>query len=59
MQLPFAVVPLIQFTSSRKLMGEFVNPFAVKVLAWGVAVLIIGLNLWLLKDTVLKWVGIL
>ena len=40
-------------------MGEFVNPFAVKVLAWGVAVLIIGLNLWLLKDTVLKWVGIL
>jgi manganese transport protein len=58
-QLPFAVVPLIQFTSSRKLMGEFVNPFAVKVLAWTVAVLIIGLNLWLVKDTVLKWMGIL
>jgi manganese transport protein len=54
-QLPFAVVPLVQFTSSRKRMGEFVNPPLVKVLAWTVAVGIIGLNLWLLTETVSTW----
>jgi len=37
LQLPFAVLPLIQFTSDRERMGEFVNPRWVKVLAWGVA----------------------
>jgi manganese transport protein len=35
-QLPFAVVPLVQFTCSRKRMGEFVNPLPVKILAWTV-----------------------
>jgi Mn2+/Fe2+ NRAMP family transporter len=29
-------------------MGEFVNPWWVKLLGWGCTVLIIGLNLWLL-----------
>jgi manganese transport protein len=48
MQLSFAVVPLVMFTGDRKLMGEFVNPLWLKVLAWGVAALIAGLNAWLL-----------
>lgn len=56
-QLPFAVVPLVQFTSSRERMGEFVNPPLVKVLAWTVAAGIIGLNLWLLTETVKGWVS--
>jgi manganese transport protein len=56
-QLPFAVVPLVQFTSSRSRMGEFVNPPLVKVLAWTVAATIIGLNLWLLKQTIGDWLG--
>lgn len=56
-QLPFAVVPLVQFTCSRKRMGEFVNPPWVKVLAWTVAAAIIGLNLWLLTVTVKGWVS--
>ena len=55
-QLPFAVVPLVQFTSSRAKMGKFVNPPLVKVLAWFAAALIIGLNLWLLKETIGGWV---
>src|SRR5262249_2872736 len=33
MQLPFAVVPLIKFTSSRAKMGVFASPVVVKVLA--------------------------
>ncbi|MGH2360249.1 MAG: Nramp family divalent metal transporter, partial [bacterium] len=49
------VVPLVQFTSNRKRMGEFVNPPLVKALAWTVAAAIIALNLWLLKQTISNW----
>ena len=48
MQLSFAVVPLVMFTSDKKMMGEFVNPPWLKALAWGTAALIAGLNAWLL-----------
>jgi manganese transport protein len=45
------VVPLVIFTSSRKWMGEFVNARWLKALAWFTAVLIAGLNAWLLLET--------
>lgn len=48
MQLPFAVFPLVRFTSSRDKMGEFVNARWVKVLAYTTAIAIAGLNAWLL-----------
>jgi manganese transport protein len=48
LQLSFAVVPLVQFTSSRTKMGEFVNPRWLVALAWVATVVIAGLNLWLL-----------
>jgi len=49
-QLPFAVIPLIQFTNSRMKMGEFANSRATAVIAWVVASAILLLNaelLWL------------
>ncbi len=49
-QLPFAVIPLVQFTSNRGKMGEFVNSRVLSVIAWTVAVIILFLNfeyLWL------------
>ncbi len=52
LQLSFAVVPLVQFTGDREKMGRFVNPAWVKALSWTVAILIIGLNGYLLWDTV-------
>ncbi|MEG3876491.1 Nramp family divalent metal transporter [Microcoleus sp. herbarium7] len=52
LQLPFAVIPLVMFTSNRNLMGEFVNPFWLKTLAWLVASIIVGLNSWLLLQTI-------
>jgi manganese transport protein len=51
MQLSFAVVPLILFTSDRHKMGSFANPMWVNVLAWTTAVIIIILNGKLLADT--------
>ncbi|PSH04185.1 MAG: divalent metal cation transporter [Acidobacteria bacterium] len=53
MQLSFAVFPLVMFTSDRKLMGEFVNPPWIKALSWATALLIAGLNIWLLAKTLL------
>lgn len=52
MQLSFAVIPLVMFTSDTAKMGEFVNPPWRKYLAWGVAILIAGLNAWLLLQAV-------
>ncbi len=55
MQLSFAVVPLVMFTSDKAKMGAFVNPRWVKVLAWFVAALIGSLNAWLLVETFRGW----
>jgi manganese transport protein len=49
LQLPFAVVPLVQFTSDRTKMGAFVNPVWLKVVAWIISLTIIGLNITLLS----------
>src|ERR1700682_1537516 len=50
-QLPFAVVPLIQFTGDRSKMGEFTNSRITAVFGWAMATAIIVLNgalLWLI-----------
>jgi manganese transport protein len=50
LQLSFAVVPLVLFTSSKAKMGAFVNPVWVQILAWATAGLIIALNVKYLSD---------
>ena len=51
LQLPFAVFPLLQFTSDRGKMGQFALPLWMRALAWPVAVVIAALNAWLLYQT--------
>ena len=53
LQLPFAVFPLVSFTSNRHKMGPFVAPLWMQALAWLVAVIIAALNVWLLYQTFL------
>jgi manganese transport protein len=48
LQLPFAVFPLLLFTSDRRRMRELVNPWWMTALGWPVAVLIAALNVWLI-----------
>ena len=48
LQLPFAVFPLVKFTSEPAKMGQFVNPAWVQYLAWAVAIIIALLNIWML-----------
>ena len=57
LQLSFAVFPLVQFTSDRAKMGEFVNPTWLKFLAWTVAIVIGSLNAWLLFQTFSGWLA--
>jgi manganese transport protein len=57
LQLPFAIVPLVHFTNNRQKMGPFVNPGWVKVLAWSTAALVIGLNAWLVEQTLGDWLS--
>ena len=51
LQLSFAVVPLVQFTSSKQKMGEFANPIWLKILAWIIAIVIMGVNGYMLVQT--------
>jgi manganese transport protein len=48
LQLPFAIYPLIRFTSNPALMGRHVNGRAIRVLAWSLLAGITAANLWLL-----------
>ncbi|GEP01154.1 Nramp family divalent metal transporter [Methylobacterium haplocladii] len=52
MQLPFAVIPLVQFVSDRSKMGALVIPGWLKLLAWGIAAVIVALNVKLLFETI-------
>ncbi|HLJ96854.1 MAG TPA: Nramp family divalent metal transporter [Gemmataceae bacterium] len=54
-QLPFAVIPLVQFTSDRRRMGEFANRGWVKSLAWICALTVVVLNAILIVLQLLKW----
>ena len=46
LQLSFAVVPLVMFTSDKAKMGPFVSPRWISTLAWLVALIIATLNVW-------------
>ncbi len=55
LQLSFAIIPLITFTSQRSFMGEFANRPWVFAIACGVAALILSLNGWLVFEVVGAW----
>jgi manganese transport protein len=54
LQLSFAVIPLVAFTSDRRKMGEFVSPRWLQTLAWLAAAVIVFLNAKYLSD----WSGL-
>lgn len=52
MQLPFAIVPLIFFTSDRKIMGDFAVKPLFRVLGWIAVIMIAGLNFYFILSQV-------
>lgn len=57
LQLPFAVIPLVRFTSDPARMGGFANALWVRLLAWTAVAVIVGLNTWLVVQTVPGWLA--
>jgi manganese transport protein len=57
LQLPFAIVPLIRFTSERSILGRFATPAWAQWLAWLIAGCIVGLNAWLIARALSQWQG--
>ncbi|MFO0830607.1 MAG: Nramp family divalent metal transporter [Phycisphaerales bacterium] len=55
LQLGFAVVPLVMFTTSRAKMGRFANGPVIMAAAWATAAIIVGLNAYLLYQTIVGW----
>lgn len=52
LQLPFALFPVLTFTSSRKVMGDFINGPMTKLLASILSVIVISINLYFVYDYV-------
>jgi manganese transport protein len=55
LQLSFAVIPLIHFTSNRRNMGEFATRPWAQLLAWTAAAIIVCLNAKLVLDQIGEW----
>ena len=55
LQLGFAIIPLIHFTSDKKKMGVFAINLWMKTAAWAVAVIIVSLNIKLVFQEVNGW----
>ena len=56
LQLSFAVIPLIHFTSNTLNMGRFATPWWGQILAWLTALIIVALNGKLVLDQVTQWI---
>ncbi len=52
LQLPFAMFPLLQFTSSRKRMGTWRNGWFLLATGWGSAMLITAMDIYGLPESV-------
>jgi manganese transport protein len=57
LQLPFAIIPLIHFTSDKEKMGIFANKLWVNTLAWFSALLVIVLSIQLVIMTLTDWIS--
>ncbi|HYA18027.1 MAG TPA: Nramp family divalent metal transporter [Bryobacteraceae bacterium] len=55
LQLPFAIMPLIHFTSDRRRMGPFTSGPKLHFAGWTTALVVLGLNMWLAEQTIAEW----
>lgn len=57
LQLPFAVIPLIHFTSNKNTMGECANNYWIKAASWFVASVIVALNGKMVMEQLSDWIA--
>ncbi|XP_010265996.1 PREDICTED: metal transporter Nramp5-like [Nelumbo nucifera] len=56
-ELPFALVPLLRFTSSKTKMGHHKNSLTVSIISWVLGFSVIGINMYFLATSVLNWMS--
>ena len=56
LQLGFAIIPLIHFTSDKEKMGDFAIKTITKIFAWLVTLVILVLNIKLVYETINTWI---
>ncbi|GLJ07662.1 hypothetical protein SUGI_0072050 [Cryptomeria japonica] len=54
-ELPFALIPLLKFTSSKIKMGPHKNSIAVTILAWLIGLILIVINIFFLSTGFVDW----
>ncbi|XP_019877691.2 protein Malvolio-like [Aethina tumida] len=52
LQLPFAVIPTIAFTSNPKIMGQFVNGMAFKIVSIILSITVVGINTFFVVEKI-------
>ena len=55
LQLPFAIIPLLQFTNEPRRMGEFTSGWKIRATGWATAIVVLGLNIWLAGQSIADW----
>ena len=58
LQLGFAIIPLIHFVSSKKLMGGFHIKWPLQIASWLITIIIVSLNGKLVFDEITGWLAI-
>ncbi|XP_074325080.1 metal transporter Nramp1-like [Apium graveolens] len=53
-ELPFALIPLLKFTSSKTKMGLYANTIALSATTWMIGFLIMGINIYFLVDMLIS-----
>jgi manganese transport protein len=57
LQLGFAVIPLIHFTSDKRTMGIYANKTWIQIMAWAIALVIVSLNVKLVIQEITDWLA--
>ncbi|KAL6043918.1 Solute carrier family 11 member 1, partial [Balamuthia mandrillaris] len=52
-QLPFALLPVLEFSNQRNIMGDFRNRLFVRLLLWLISAMVVGVNVYQLYATIL------
>jgi len=52
--IALALVPLLLFTSNKRLMGDLVNTRRMRIIVWMIVIIVVTLNLWLIFVTLIN-----
>ncbi len=53
-QIPFALFPILHFTSSKRVMGSFRNNLLLIILCYGIALCVLSINLFFLINLIVR-----